>query len=86
MKKENVKPSEVQHDPEVLERSKVLAAHLAELLYAQEETTQEKIVAAGIVFSSMAAMHGIPLPHAINLLVGCYGLADNFFETAGPMQ
>jgi hypothetical protein len=82
-KAESDKAKEIEQD---LPKAKILAAQLAELVYAQDETMRQKIIASGILFSSLAAMHGIPLTHAIHLLVSCYELADNFFESAGPMQ
>lgn len=67
-------------------RARVLAAQVAELLYAQEETAQQKIIAAGIVFSGMCALHKMDFMTAVNLLAGCYELAEDFFDSAGPLQ
>lgn len=67
-------------------RARILAAQVAELLYAQEETTQQKIIASGIVFSAMCALHGVAFKDAVTLMVGCFELAEDFFDTAGPIQ
>ena len=69
-----------------IKRARILAVQVVELLYAQEETTQQKIIAAGIVFGSMAALHGLQISDAKVLLEGCYALAEDFFDAAGPMQ
>ena len=81
--KETFTREEAKHD---ITKSRVLAAQVAELLYAQDETIQQKIIAAGIVFSAMAALHEISFKDAVSLLAGCYELAGEFFETAGPVQ
>jgi hypothetical protein len=67
-------------------RARILAAQVAELLYAQEETTQQKIIASGIVFSAMCALHGVAFKDAVTLMVGCFELAEDFFDAAGPIQ
>ena len=67
-------------------RARVLAAQLAELLYAQDETAHQKIIASGIVFAAMCALHKVEFTNAVSLLAGCYELADEFFEAAGPIQ
>ena len=54
--KETLTREEAKHD---ITKSRILAAQVAELLYAQDETIQQKIIAAGIVFSAMAALHEI---------------------------
>jgi hypothetical protein len=75
-----------KHAKTDITRARVLAAQVAELLYAQEETAQQKIIAAGIVFSGMCALHKMDYKHAVNLLAGCYELAEDFFDAAGPVQ
>lgn len=77
---------EVQHAKQDITRARILAAQVAELLYAQEESAHQKIIAAGIVFGAMSALHKLSFQDAVNLLAGCYELAGDFFETAGPMQ
>lgn len=69
-----------------ISRARVLAAQVAELLYAQEESANQKIIAAGIVFGAMSALHDIKLKDACTLLEGCYSLAEEFFDAAGPLQ
>jgi len=75
-----------KHAKTDITRARVLAAQVAELLYAQEETAQQKIIAAGIVFSGMCALHKMDFMAAVNLLAGCYELAEDFFDSAGPLQ
>lgn len=77
---------EVKHAKDDITRARILAAQVAELLYAQEETTQQKIIASGIVFSAMCALHGVAFKDAVTLMVGCYELAEDFFDAAGPLQ
>lgn len=77
---------EVKSAKQDITRARILAAQVAELLYAQEESTQQKIIAAGIVFAAMCALHEVAFKDAVNLMSGCYELANDFFETAGPMQ
>jgi hypothetical protein len=77
---------EVKHAKQDITRARILAAQLAELLYAQEETTQQKIIASGIVFSAMCALHGVAFKDAITLMVGCFEMAEDFFDAAGPLQ
>jgi hypothetical protein len=72
-----------KHD---IARARVLAAQVAELIYAQEENTQQKIIASGIVFSAMCALHGVTFKDAIGLISGCYELAEDFFDAMGPLQ
>ena len=67
-------------------RARILAAQVAELLYAQDETTQQKIIASGIVFSAMCALHGVAFKDAVSMMVGCFELAEDFFDAAGPLQ
>jgi hypothetical protein len=86
MSTESFTKEEVSHAKDDITRARVLAAQVAELLYAQEETAQQKIIAAGIVFSAMCALHGLPFKDAVALMVGCYELAEDFFETAGSLQ
>lgn len=69
-----------------IERARVLAAQVAELLYAQEETTQQKIIASGIVFSAMCALHGVAFKDAVAMMVGCFELAEDFFDAKGSIQ
>jgi hypothetical protein len=83
---EHFTTEEVQHAKQDITRARVLAAQVAELLYAQEETAQQKIIAAGLVFSGMCALHKMDYKHAVNLLAGCYELAEDFFDAAGPVQ
>lgn len=77
---------EVKSAKQDITRARILAAQVAELLYAQEESAQQKIIAAGIVFAAMCALHEVDFKDAVGLMSGCYELADEFFESAGPMQ
>ena len=77
---------EVSHANDDIARARILAAQVAELLYAQDETTQQKIIASGIVFSAMCALHGVAFKDAVALMVGCFELAEDFFDAAGPLQ
>ena len=77
---------EVSHAKDDITRARILAAQVAELLYAQEETANQKIIASGIVFSAMCALHGVPFNNAVALMSGCYELAGEFFDAAGPIQ
>lgn len=83
---ESFTQDEVKSAKHDITRARVLAAQVAELLYAQEETAQQKIIAAGLVFSGMCALHKMDFMNAVNLLAGCYELAEDFFDAAGPMQ
>lgn len=86
MSTEKFTNEEVKHAKDDITRARILAAQVAELLYAQEETTQQKIIASGIVFSAMCALHGVAFKDAVTLMVGCYELAEDFFDAAGPLQ
>jgi len=71
---------------EDLNKSRILAAHLAELIYSQDETTQQKIMAVGILFSSMCVLHEVPPERIAELLEYCLNMAEGFFEEVGKMQ
>lgn len=77
---------EVSHANDDITRARILAAQVAELLYAQDETTQQKIIASGIVFSAMCSLHGVAFKDAVALMVGCFELAEDFFDAAGSIQ
>jgi len=83
---EHFTKEEVTSAKQDITRARVLAAQLAELLYAQEETAHQKIIASGIVFAAMCALHKVEFMNAVSLLAGCYELADEFFEVAGTVQ
>ena len=88
MKQDEIKgtPEQVKQAKVDITRARVLAAQVAELLYAQEETAQQKIIAAGIVFAAMCALHEVSYKDSLNILNGCYELAQDFFETEGLIQ
>jgi hypothetical protein len=69
-----------------IDKARILAAHMGELLFAQDETVEQKIIAAGILFAGMAAMGGMPIEIAIALLKNVYENASDFVEIEGQLQ
>lgn len=69
-----------------MNKARILAAQIGELLFAQDETVTQKIVAAGILFGGCAAMGGMPIEIAIRILKNVYENACEFVEVEGTMQ
>lgn len=67
------------------DKAKILSAHMAELLLAQEETLKQKVIAAGILFAGVAAIGQMPIEIATELLKNVY---KNACESVaeGPLQ
>ena len=72
-----------QHD---VNKARILAAHIAELVFAQDETVPQKILAAGILFGGMAALGGLDLKSAYLILEDTHGSASKFSDEEGLFQ
>jgi len=67
-------------------KARFLAANMADLLFAQDETLEQKVVATGILFGGVAAMSGMPIEMAIVFIKNIYANADDFVLVEGFMQ
>lgn len=63
-----------------------LAAYLSHALYSHEATTEQRIVATGILMGSLMALHKVDILDVIALLGQCHELAQKFFEREGTLQ
>ena len=86
MKEEMSEAQKVFEVKKSFNNAKRLSGHMAELLYHQDETVKEKIIASGLLFASIAALHGVTLHQATALLMEVYRMAEKYGEERGSMQ
>ena len=63
-----------------LREAKELAYQLAEHIASQTESAKKAIFATGILYASLASMHGMTMHQAMGLLMEVYKEHDNFMK------
>jgi hypothetical protein len=71
---------------EELEQSRILSAKIADLMFTDDTSVGQRLMACSILLGSMAALHDVPLVAVMGLVKNWHDRSAEFFHPTGIVQ